>query len=101
MRKHPLVLLIVLMLFALVPACNCSGDYNPGRGFYSKLCNNGIQDPAEPNVDCGGPYCERCPQGSPCLDNTDCITGFCTDQVCCDIQCDGVCEACIAALKGS
>lgn len=39
-----------------------------------------------------GDHCER---------SDDCPSGFCVDGVCCDSACDGACEACSAANKGS
>jgi hypothetical protein len=32
--------------------------------------------------------------GEPCMTDNQCPSGFCTDGVCCDSRCDGVCEAC-------
>jgi hypothetical protein len=34
-----------------------------------------------------------------CRFDADCKTGFCTDGVCCDQRCDGVCQGCSAAHK--
>jgi MYXO-CTERM domain-containing protein len=39
--------------------------------------------------------------GSPCMQPSDCLSGFCTDQVCCDVACGSACEACTTSLKGS
>jgi MYXO-CTERM domain-containing protein len=36
-----------------------------------------------------------------CKSNDDCTSGFCADDVCCDKACDGDCEACTKAKKGS
>lgn len=40
-------------------------------------------------------------RGNSCVTSDDCHTGFCVDGVCCETACDGVCEACSAAKKGS
>jgi hypothetical protein len=39
-------------------------------------------------------------QGQPCNDDTECSTGDCEDNVCCDVACVGACIACTAAIKG-
>ncbi len=39
--------------------------------------------------------------GVACTFAVDCPSGFCADGVCCDTLCDGNCEGCTAALKGS
>ncbi len=36
-----------------------------------------------------------------CSTDTDCGSGFCVDEVCCDSACTGTCEACTAAKKSS
>jgi hypothetical protein len=41
------------------------------------------------------------PNGSACDFSVECASGYCADRVCCDMPCDGVCEACTAAAKGS
>jgi MYXO-CTERM domain-containing protein len=38
--------------------------------------------------------------GGACAAASQCISGFCTDGVCCDQACDGLCQGCTAALKG-
>jgi MYXO-CTERM domain-containing protein len=39
--------------------------------------------------------------GSACSYPVECTTGNCVDGVCCDLACDGLCEACTNALTGS
>jgi hypothetical protein len=41
------------------------------------------------------------PNGSTCTNECQCKSGFCVDGVCCNKGCDGVCEACTLAAKGS
>lgn len=36
----------------------------------------------------------------PCTDGSTCSSGFCVDDVCCDTECDGVCQGCSAIAKG-
>ncbi len=38
--------------------------------------------------------------GKGCTSASQCVSGNCTDGVCCDQACDGVCQACSAAKKG-
>ena len=50
--------------------------------------------------------CERYPSTSKCTPSAcktggDCTSGFCADGICCDAACDGKCEACTSAKKGS
>ena len=45
------------------------------------LCRNGIQDPGEADVDCGG-ECELCPDGAGCAMNADCFSGRCDTDTC-------------------
>jgi len=35
---------------------------------------NGLLDPGETDIDCGGPICEACLPGERCLNNSDCFT---------------------------
>ncbi|HWZ88576.1 MAG TPA: hypothetical protein VNW92_06995, partial [Polyangiaceae bacterium] len=39
--------------------------------------------------------------GTSCALGGECKTGYCVDGVCCDSACDGTCQACTTALKGS
>jgi len=41
------------------------------------------------------------PQGDACTDSGECASGFCTDGHCCDKACDGQCEACDLAKRGT
>ncbi|NUP06334.1 MAG: PEGA domain-containing protein [Polyangiaceae bacterium] len=38
---------------------------------------------------------------APCTFGADCASGFCADGVCCNEACDGSCDGCTAARKGS
>jgi MYXO-CTERM domain-containing protein len=44
---------------------------------------------------------EPAPAAVPCAFGSECGTGFCADGVCCDKPCDGACDGCTAARKGS
>jgi MYXO-CTERM domain-containing protein len=41
------------------------------------------------------------PQGAPCERSAQCKSGFCADGVCCDVACNGKCQACRAENKTS
>jgi hypothetical protein len=54
-------------------------------------CSDGVQNDAETDVDCGGPYCNPCGEGQSCAADTDCATGSCVGNVCVQASCaDGV-----------
>ncbi len=40
-------------------------------------------------------------QATSCAFGAECTSGFCVDGVCCDTACNGTCQACTAARKGS
>lgn len=70
---------------------------------------DGTCGPIAPNTDpegeCLGGTCSgasACTQsnGTPCTNNTQCSSGYCIDDVCCDNLCDGSCNACSAGRKG-
>ena len=39
--------------------------------------------------------------GSPCTQPTDCSSGYCVDGVCCNSECDGLCQSCLASDTGA
>lgn len=41
----------------------------------------------------------KLPEGHACTTDTECQTGFCTDKVCCNSRCGGVCSSCALAGK--
>lgn len=41
------------------------------------------------------------PLGGACDADATCDSGYCVDGVCCDLRCDGGCQACVAALTGA
>lgn len=45
-------------------------------------CENGTQDNAETDVDCGGDLCPNCPLGSACEEDEDCDAGPCEGGTC-------------------
>lgn len=49
----------------------------------------------------GGGGAATLPVGAPCSLAAQCGSGFCTDGVCCDAACDGVCGSCLAAETGA
>ncbi|MCC6525858.1 MAG: hypothetical protein IT373_24640 [Polyangiaceae bacterium] len=77
----------------------------------SGFCNALVCAACTLDVDCGaGNYCEAggtcAPQklgGTVCAAANECASGFCPadDLVCCDVACDGTCEACLAAKNGN
>src|SRR6202044_148420 len=38
--------------------------------------------------------------GAPCTDGKECQSGACSTGVCCNMPCNGTCEACTNAVKG-
>ncbi len=78
----------------------------------SGFCNANVCSPCGGDQDCaanefcdpsvnGGTCVDDLTGGAPCNDAAECGTGFCVDGFCCDTLCDGLCDACSAALKGS
>jgi slime mold repeat-containing protein len=69
----------------------------PSDGCYATLmCNNGVKNGAETDVDCGGGggCATPCTMGKVCKVDTDCGSGHCADGVCCTSTCAGACMAC-------
>lgn len=86
---------------ACVPGCVKDGDcgaLTTGYCFEFSCvsCADNKKNGDEAGVDCGGEHCKKCP-GEACTNSTSCVTGHCTDGVCCDEACGGTCEACSAA----
>ena len=45
-------------------------------------CNDGIQNGAESDIDCGGLMCPKCAVGKMCFGNADCQSNTCTKGIC-------------------
>jgi FG-GAP repeat len=56
-----------------------------------------------PSAECNGAGACQLPRelalGAACSENTQCVSGFCADGVCCNSACPGMCEACSSAKK--
>jgi hypothetical protein len=64
-------------------------------------CKNSYRDGQETDIDCGGPICTtKCAQGLRCIAGSDCASGFCVDNVCCNSACSGPCKGCTSAKTG-
>jgi N-acetylneuraminic acid mutarotase len=59
----------------------CGGTLTCGICPQPDHCTNGVKDPSESDVDCGGD-CAACAIGSMCGATTDCATGTCDQNVC-------------------
>jgi hypothetical protein len=59
---------------------SCSGCPSD-CGICINLCHNGAKDPDESDIDCGG-SCSDCSTGKKCIKYDDCITQFCSGNVC-------------------
>jgi len=57
--------------------------YN-GSIFKGQYCSNNKKDDfvRETDVDCGGCVCDPCSVGKECIEDSDCITGFCNEGKC-------------------
>lgn len=52
------------------------------------VCNNGVKDPNESDVDCGGSsVCGACGDGKTCLVASDCSSATCLDNICVPATC--------------
>jgi hypothetical protein len=105
------------------PCAVNGGELCDGAGLcVPPSCMDGRPNGGETDVDCGGAACPKCDvgkqcgasdencvttafcdagecaakklQGDMCADNKECASGHCTDAVCCDTACDGVCSSC-------
>ncbi|MBK8257643.1 MAG: hypothetical protein IPK82_33855 [Polyangiaceae bacterium] len=89
-------------------------------------CLDAEHNGAETDVDCGGPDCAPCLEGSMCEVDADCLSTVCSegtchknplgaacgdasecesancvDAVCCDTPCSGICESCSGSKNGA
>src|SRR5439155_509375 len=72
-------------------ACTTPGDCTrllcnrTSHACVSDQCFDGTEDQSESDVDCGGPDCNKCPDGKHCSGGGDCVAGsICTfDGSCC------------------
>lgn len=62
-------------------------DIYPGA---PEVCGNSVDDDCNP----GTPDDCNLPDGSPCTVDANCASEVCSDGVCCNVLCAGVCEAC-------
>ncbi|HVY48969.1 MAG TPA: hypothetical protein VHB21_23930 [Minicystis sp.] len=80
---------------------HCGTTAGDGCGGTGLNCNDGTIDGGETDTDCGGPSCTvKCGQGKHCNAGSDCTSGFCVDNVCCESMCTNGCNACSSALTG-
>jgi hypothetical protein len=99
---------------ATCPASPCATDVDCTSTDYcasNGMCTAGKAQGAACNVaaggDCESAPCRECAPGicnggvcSACMQNSDCTTAgatFCVDKVCCDMACEGECQACDVA----
>jgi MYXO-CTERM domain-containing protein len=73
------------------PFQSCVDDGSPSCNF------NGMCDGAGA---CGKYPSPSACTGTPCAAGSDCTSGFCVDNVCCDSACTGLCRACSVVRKG-
>jgi len=69
------------------PECTTDADCEDGEvcvggACVPGSCNDGIQNGAETDVDCGGGECPTCPDGGGCQTDSDCQSGNCVDGTC-------------------
>jgi hypothetical protein len=102
-----------LVTLACLGACSGGGGegghVSPGGsgGDPNAPCFNGVQDPGETAVDCGGGACAGCADAETCERDRDCISGVCSQGTCgkadcadgrrngneSDVDCGGSCVA--------
>lgn len=64
-----------------------------------------VKNADDPDTCAGASTCDgagacKKKDGQACAAGGECASGFCTDGVCCNVACDGVCEACDGLVKG-
>jgi len=77
-----------------VPCTENDGSLCDGAGNCVECLGNEhcVDEPCINNV-CGATLAD----GDPCTRSAACLSGHCVDGVCCDLACDGACEACVAS----
>jgi len=73
----------------------CDGDIAQSP----PICPTGCGDDTacDSNCTCDNVCKPKEPNGTSCDEDADCISGFCTDGVCCDALCDSLCNSCSLA----
>ena len=56
------------------------------NGLCENPCQNSILDGNETDIDCGGPDCDACVNGSFCIVGTDCTSGLCELNMCTEVN---------------
>ncbi|MEO1481578.1 MAG: hypothetical protein AAFU77_05680 [Myxococcota bacterium] len=67
-----------ILFFTALVSCGSSDDPS---------CNDGVQNGAESDIDCGGGTCASCALAELCLDDLDCGSGFCSGSRCVASSC--------------
>jgi hypothetical protein len=81
-------------------ACGPDDTGSCGTDGLCGLCDDGVKNGQEADVDCGpASQCGACP-GEPCAMPEECAGASCQDGVCCDAPCDGKCMGCDGGLTG-
>ncbi len=85
-----------------VASLDCEADFACDNGrctTYIAACGRDDSD-CRPDYFCAVDRCaKRVPAPSICARDVECISGNCSDGVCCDLACDGVCESCRLAIN--
>lgn len=83
--RWTLAVMLPLLFRAGLGCAEVAGIYLPA----DESCRNGVRDPEESGVDCGGPCVGAC-TGETCEDDRDCASGKC-DDICRASRCnDGI-----------
>jgi hypothetical protein len=83
------------------PPAACLPGYVCANGACARSCTADTDCDVSLGFACNLGLC-KIPQGEACQTDDQCGTGHCSpDRVCCDKECDGVCEACTSQNKGS
>ena len=73
------------MCVECVGPADCDADQLcEGNQCKPMLCDNGVKDPGEADVDCGGGGCPACETGASCELPSECVTNLCVVGQCSD-----------------